>query len=414
MIARVIGVALFGLAMHAGAQPAPADTEAPALTKTPASSTSNAPAATSVAQQALDEWDDKVSDFDKLKTPDSPAFVILGISPTEIQHPTTPKAVAVALGSFVTESEITIPKNYAFEVAPYWLFSHPDLDARHYRDDRVARLYRSLSISIGTAQANRTTFDVDGASIAHIDSDVGLGVRTLLFQSGASEDDECTRQANAYGVEMSAHVALTAREQQDIQHIHAFGTPEYNEAVAEAQRAKAVKVQESAAKTFAAQPKCVASAASAQGLSIGIAGAVDAHVVDSRPTKNNTSFAGSALWLNVSYDRDALAAVAMVRYASHDTMMGAQRVVDGGLRAIYKAKNFAASTEGLSHYRFSSASSDWNFKVDVAIEYELGMDTWISVTFGKDFTFTPGEQGSLFSLANIKWDLGKPKVGNGP
>src|SRR5436190_10347357 len=42
----------------------------------------SADAGASDAQQKLDDWDDETSDFDKLKTPDSPAFVILGVSPT--------------------------------------------------------------------------------------------------------------------------------------------------------------------------------------------------------------------------------------------------------------------------------------------------------------------------------------------
>ncbi|HEX7837876.1 MAG TPA: hypothetical protein VF469_10465 [Kofleriaceae bacterium] len=391
-------VVLAASARLAGAQPAPA----------PAAPTT-ADAAKPTAQQKLDDWDAKTSDYDKLRTPDSPAFVILGVSPTEIQRPTTPKGVSTSLGGFVSGADVTIPKNYALEVAPYWLFAHPDLDARHYREERWRRLYRTFSVSVGTAQTTRTPMDAMGMATSHTDSDLGIGGRAILWQGGG--EDECTRQANASALKLADEVRLGKAELDAIEQAHPFGSPEYNEAVTQAQKAKA----DQAAKNLAASPSCVAAAVSARGLSVDLAGAIAAHFADSKVTRDSASLAAKALWFNASYDLDDLAIAGMVRYASHDvttgTTTGRQRVVDGGVQGLYKAKTFALSAEGLYRYRVDAANDRSTYKVDVSVEYEVRDGTWISVTLGKNFTFAPGDAGSLFSLANVKLGMGKPKIG---
>ena len=391
------------------AQPAPAPNTTPAPgspTLTPAPPTPGATDAGKPSpQQKLDDWDAKTSDFDKLRTPDSPAFVILGVSPTEIQRPTTPKGVATTMGGFASGADVTIPKNYALEVAPYWLFAHPDLDVRHYRQDRWQRLYRTFSVSLGTAQATRTTMDAMGMAVSHTDSDLGIGARTILWQDGS--EDECTKQANAYGEQLASAVLLSEAEKEAIEKAHPFGKPGYDEAIQQTQQAKA----DQAVKSFAKTPTCVAAAASAKGLSVEAAGALDVHFADSKVTRGNTSLIAHAVWLSASYDFDNLAIAGMVRYGSRDTTTGRQRVLDGGVRGIYKAKTFALSSEGLVRYRMDAPDDRSTYKVDVSVEYEVRGDTWISMALGKNFSFAPGDVGSLFSLANLKFGLGKPKIG---
>lgn len=387
-------VVLAASARLAVAQPAPA-TQAP----------TTADAAKSSAQQKLDDWDAKTSDYDKLRTPDAPAFVILGVSPSEIQRPTTPKGVSTTLGGFVSGADVTIPKSYALEVAPFWLFPHPDLDVRRYRDQRWRRLYRTFSVSVGTAQATRTTMDAMGMATNHTDSDLGIGARTILWQGGG--EDECAKQANAYGQKLASDVVLDKDELAALEKAHVFGTPEYDAAIAKAQAAKA----DQTAKGFAAIPKCVAAAASAKGLSVDLAGAIDVRFADSKVTMDSASLAAKALWFNASYDFDDLAIAGMLRYASHDTATGRQRVLDTGLQGLYKAKTFALSAEGLYRYRVNAPDNRSTYKVDVSVEYEISGDTWISIALGKNFTFSPNDAGALFSLANVKLGMGKPKIG---
>src|ERR1043166_549396 len=103
----------------------------------------------------IDDWDAQVSDFDKMRTPDSPAFVVLGVSPTEIQRPSTPRTLITALGGALSNNSLTVPKDFALEVAPYWLFSHPDLPIMEYRSDHLLRPLRTMSLAVATTQTTR-------------------------------------------------------------------------------------------------------------------------------------------------------------------------------------------------------------------------------------------------------------------
>jgi hypothetical protein len=333
---------------------------------------------------------EKVADFDKLRTPDSPAFVILGVSPTEIQRPTTPKALAVALSGFVTgqDPSISIPESFALEVAPYWLFSHPDLDLQTYRDDHLMRPIRTFSISVGTSQTART----DEMEVDHTDSDLALGVRTTLFQTG--DQDACTKKAT----DIAMGAVLSAEELKEVTNAGPNGAAKHKEII------------ERNLKRLKADSNCVALITSSRGFSIDLAGAIDIRAIDSKLTREATSFAGYSVWTNASYDRPSFSGVAMGRLAGHDDGMDLQHVLDAGLRGIFKHTDYALSAEGLVRRRFTDDDDKTTYKVDVTIEYQLADSTWLSLTFGKSFAFAPDEVGQLFSLANVQFGVGKPTL----
>src|SRR5262245_7242034 len=66
-----------------------------------------------------------------LAVPESPAFIIVGVSPTEIARPVTPMALAVSIASSAAGSTNFLPANYALEFAPYW-WGTPRLELRDY------------------------------------------------------------------------------------------------------------------------------------------------------------------------------------------------------------------------------------------------------------------------------------------
>ena len=56
-----------------------------------------------------------------LSTPDVPAFTILGVAPTQIERPLTPRALALSLLGAATDDENLIPNKYALVAAPFWM-----------------------------------------------------------------------------------------------------------------------------------------------------------------------------------------------------------------------------------------------------------------------------------------------------
>src|SRR5262245_49784361 len=84
-----------------------------------------------------------------LKTPASPAFQLLGIAPTDVERPTTPRAFAVSLLSTLQKSDSVLPNGFAMEVAPYWLVPHNQLQFSTYINPSPAQSIRqTFSISV--------------------------------------------------------------------------------------------------------------------------------------------------------------------------------------------------------------------------------------------------------------------------
>lgn len=120
-----------------------------------------------------------VPDLYSMKTPRSPAFVALGISPTEIQRPSTPAAfVTDVVTPFQSDGDsLSIPLGLAVEFSPYWMVPHYNLTLEDYANERSESVYRNLSISLATAPSDG---DVAG-------TDLASGVRTTLFHPKLSK-----------------------------------------------------------------------------------------------------------------------------------------------------------------------------------------------------------------------------------
>lgn len=405
LIGGVAGAAIAGPAPDPAFDPAsPAEPIAPAESDE-AVRASVAAGAVSPAVSAADvkSWDDEVADVDKLRTPDAPAFVILGASPTEIQHPTTPRDVAITLAGLVKSGDLAIPDNVAIEVAPYWLLRHPDLTIGEYRREWWLRPLRTLSFSIGTAQSQRTDTSNPDMPVQHTDAEIGLGVRTMVFQS--ESDDKCT-QAARKAVAKAEEVKKDERV--EIDHARSLGDDPWRAKVDEIQQRIANRV-EAVNRDLKNQRNgpCLGLVASARGWSLDLAGALDAHVSDAKLTWAGTSVASYAVWSNLAYDTTHVSGIAVARFMDHRDAMTGGKLFDAGLRGLYKQDTFGFSAEALIRRRLGDAAGT-TYRLDFGVEHKLTGDTWLSVTFGKGFAILPGEAGSWFALSNLQWSFGKP------
>ena len=146
-------------------------------------------AALAQAEQEMSTGELTIQD---LRTPQSPAFVLLGVSPTSVERPMTPKAFAVSLASATEGNSDLIPNNYALEVAPFWLFEHPLLTFDDYYDAGFLQgIGQTLSISLASqrVKADGTTVDSglegEGAAATTSGSRVSLGARAMLLPGRA-------------------------------------------------------------------------------------------------------------------------------------------------------------------------------------------------------------------------------------
>jgi hypothetical protein len=98
-----------------------------------------------------------------LSTPDVPAFTILGVSPTQIERPTTPKALGLSLLSATTDTTNLIPNKYALVAAPYWMLHASVTLDQYVRPDVRQSLLQTLTVSLATTPVSSNT-------------DIGLGL----------------------------------------------------------------------------------------------------------------------------------------------------------------------------------------------------------------------------------------------
>lgn len=140
------------------------------------------PAAASAGQED-DQGSSRAISVSDARTPEAPAFVLLGVSPTQIERPTTPRALALSVVSASLNSDNLFPQNYALQVAPYWLKGHPALTSRDYYNPSIAQsLAQRLSLSAAT-----TRISTGGGSKADA-TQLGLGVYTAISAGHAGPE----------------------------------------------------------------------------------------------------------------------------------------------------------------------------------------------------------------------------------
>jgi hypothetical protein len=77
--------------------------------------------------------------------PESPAFKILGTSPSNIMRPASVRDISVSVGNYLLNNSGTIPQNMAVEVSPSLFNPHVSL-----QDFQKARLWYTSALSLGT------------------------------------------------------------------------------------------------------------------------------------------------------------------------------------------------------------------------------------------------------------------------
>jgi hypothetical protein len=126
---------------------------------------------------ALDAQKPSSIELDNLKTPTSPAFELLGVSPTAIARPATPRALATELLSSTNQGTV-LPNSYALEVAPYWLRPRPKLTFQEYTAPSAGQSIRqTFTVSFATSRDSAADSTLTRAAI---------GVRLLPLSGRAS------------------------------------------------------------------------------------------------------------------------------------------------------------------------------------------------------------------------------------
>ncbi len=307
--------------------------------------------------------------LDEFRTPASPAFVLLGVAPSAVERPTTPKALAATILSASGDFQF-LPKNYAVEVAPYWLASHPRLSYEQFHDPGVLQsLKQTLSVSFAASKASPILPDSGTA--------IGIGARSFI-SSGYTDRkrlDELTSRLDA--VQQAQNVAELNKSPRAVRDSLAQQNDGLTRQIQALVKDRLGWILEAAAGIVAVYPQ-------------------DAFA------SGKTSRFGA--WLTPTYrllhpQLDVLIVSRFLR-----DVPASQSLFDIGARFVYSDRGLSMSGEYVQ--RFGNSSASKTHRASGNLEYRWAEGKYLTATFGRNFD----EGGGRTLIALIGLDIGFGKV----
>jgi len=289
-------------------------------------------------------------DINDLRTPVAPAFVLLGVEPTSIDQPKTPKAFVVSLLNAQTHN--FLPQNYALEVAPYWLAPHFSLTFDDYYN---ANLLQTL---LQTAFFSMATSKMPGLDSLSIGTSTGLGLNMMMVQGKANpilstlRDSLITIEDSIINTPIDDTIAINSLMNQG--------------------KKVALEIQKLDKKRIGFRLEC--------------AGAT---IVDFPVDKfDNGKMTRYGVWFLPAYQltNPSFDFIALGRYI-HNESDSTENYLDFGGRIVWTQTDFSLSGEYV--YRFiksENSQSEYTYRVNGNVEYQLNPNIQVTVSFGKNFT----------------------------
>jgi hypothetical protein len=407
---------------------------------------------------------DQVPEFNTIRTPASPAFVLLGVEPTSVARPSTAADFAASLVD-ASDNFSSLPKNYALEASPYWLLRHPRQGWRSdVRRNVLQSLQRTFSFSAATAQIGTDAAPITGVAfsgrasilsgrlsketverIERIDSLLPLDQAELLasISAGAAAVDTLSGAAlfQATTAEEQGRIAtdntlilagvtaakdgLTAGDAEtavsnataavDRQLERAQAGAQAPEARRAATRIRAALQEAQVAATDkAAEPPVRARlrealqdfVAAREGWFIEVAGGASWRAPSG--VFDSTSLGRWGTWLTVSYLVPDVSFLAVARYLDSGVGNG-DDIFDVGGRVVYTRDMYAVSLEYVDRHLIHSPSTVRPWKLAGVVDYKVSPAVWLTGSFGRDFE--SDSPGSLLARLGVSLQLSKERYG---
>jgi hypothetical protein len=380
-------------------------------------------------------------EIDNFRTPTSPAFTLLGVAPTAVARPTTPRAFATDLISATNRGSV-IPNSYALEVAPYWMKSHPALEYAAYTNPTTSQsMAQSFSISLATLRADSAS-DTSPSQIA-------VGFRVLPASGKASAKFRALEaaltieqqrrlpvirnQADALD-EIDDATAVIARLTADLAAVppadNARSTAlKAQIAAAEKRRDDAKTKEEAATENLATQADSMRSLATAMGgvgaerMGAFLEFAAAAVATYPGSTFDNGKMSRMGVWGTFSYRVESphLDFISVLRFM-RDAAQTDQNALDVGARVLWSHEQLGISAEWVSRtaYNVSEASADDSEQRSLTftssrravgiIDYRVRDELYITMSFGQDYKTLGETRHPLVAAFGMQFLYGKKAV----
>jgi hypothetical protein len=371
---------------------------------------------------------DSLPAYNTLRTPISPAFTLLGVAPTNVERPNTPKDFAISLLNR-TNNFSTLPKDFAIEISPYWMLAG---SRDEWRKDSTRTIGQSIlktgTLSFATAQiGNDTNQNITGmaagfrcllssGTLASSSVQILLSIEQNLTEELVliSQMDSTARAINdQWLIQQKILLDATLKQKND---------SSYDSALEEAmrqhsQRKKTIADSLQASPTFLGKVKPIRdrrnvmlqtlqeTASIREGVFWELSGAAVWSVPNGIIDKG--AFDRFGFWTTVSYQWQSLSLIGVGRYIG--TLGGASvsSTLDVGARGIYTKDKYAISVESVFRKLISSAAVPFQWRVVGGVDYLIAPNTWAVVSFGRDFNAQT--QGSLIAQLGLSFHVGNDR-----
>jgi hypothetical protein len=357
--------------------------------------------------------------IDDLKTPTSPSFILIGASPTLVERPTTPQDVAVTVYNAVKQAG-GLPRDFALEVAPYWLLRHPRLTYAEYTHAGLfTQLLQNATVSLATA-----TTDATAAAAGF--TDLGLGLRTHVFINMTSDEkDVLEAEDKAAKSIRPRNVAAAEQEVLRLQMINNIEwemddlgcaarptegrCPSLDKELQELKGAH--PVSDDIDKQLAIAAKNLQDALAARA---GVVVSLAAAVAGRTPAGHKLSWKEprkEAVWLNFGgvWPRADLLGVA--RYI-HVKDAGSLAFFDLGARASMNWRNYALFVEYLRRFvpsKPAGSTVEASNRLAGTLEVAVRDGIYLSATFGQDAA-TEDKPSGLLTLLGVSFQASRERT----
>lgn len=314
----------------------------------------------------------------QLRTPAAPALILLGVAPSLVERPTAPGALAVSLLAANGEEDL-LPRDYALDVAPYWLVPHPGLTFEsYYAPGFLQGVLQTTSLSLATVPLSQL------GDTAATGTAVGLGLRTFLL-AGRAHPALVRAVRGLRTVQTAANRVVLDLDQATDDAARARLERQLDTLDAEA-RDTALRIQELDTERV--------------GWIIEAAGALTLDFPGNRTDSGSVGLVGG--WLTVMYrmPRPALDLVAVARY-QRDHAAARDLLALGG-KLAWRIEDLVVSGEWLGRVgdRWPTGERP-GYRLTANLEYRLPAVGYLTAAIGMD---TDGPGSRLIAIFGI--DLG--------
>ncbi len=349
--------------------------------------------------------------FNGLRTPTSPAFVLLGIAPTEVERPNTPADLAFSVLNR-SAAFTSLPKDVALEISPYWLVKHPTLT---WEADSVrglgSSIARTMTISFATAELGTTTRPVTG---------LALGLRAAPFSGRIPARTAARLRELGDRLGIESHVLADLRAER-LKVLERIRTQELEAAGSDSAARREALNRFTAARgeltrTVMQSPQYLAAVDSTEetfrDLVVNREGfvlefAAGAALQAPGGSADSASLARWGAWITAGYEGKSLSFVVVNRFlaSSVDSTFDA---LDLGMRLIYTSGRYAISAEGSFRSFTESGAPSNEYRVAALVDFELQKGLWVTGTFGRDYT--AAAPGSLIAQIGLSMNVAGERV----